>query len=130
MTLHARGDFEVSVTPTADTPESAASMRLSIVKKFTGDFVGTGRGEMWTADTHAQGSGGYVAIEKVEGTLHGKSGSFIMMHQGTMRAGANFDLRIVIVPDSGKGEMASITGTAKIIIADGKHSYEFDYQLD
>jgi hypothetical protein len=130
MTQHARGDFEVNVAPVGDTEGSVAAARLSIDKRFSGDLVGTSKGEMWTADTTVKNSGGYVAIEKIEGKLGERRGAFIVMHQGTMQAGGNFDLRIVVVPDSATGELTGLLGTMKILIApDGKHSYELDYTL-
>jgi uncharacterized protein DUF3224 len=76
-----------------------------------------------------QGSGGHVAIEHVSGKLKGRNGSFILLHQGTMRRGADFNIIITVVPDSGTGQLAGLTGKMAIIITDGKHSYEFDYTL-
>jgi hypothetical protein len=38
-------------------------------------------------------------------------------------------LTVSVVPDSGTGEFAGITGAMNIIIADGKHSYGFAYTL-
>ncbi len=83
---------------------------------------------MLTGGTDVKGSAGYVAIERVTGTLHGKSGSFILQHSGTLTRGAP-QLTITVVPDSGTGELAGLAGTMMIIIADGKHSYEFEYTL-
>ena len=77
----------------------------------------------------SKGSGGFVAIEQVSGTLRGRSGSFALLHQGTMKRGADFKLAIVVVPDSGTGQLAGLAGTMSIVIADGKHSYELDYTL-
>jgi hypothetical protein len=84
---------------------------------------------MWTADTGTKGSAGYVAIEKVEGTLAGRRGGFTLLHQGTMRRGGEFDLAVVVVPDSGTGQLAGLAGKMAIVIAAGKHSYELDYTL-
>ena len=38
-------------------------------------------------------------------------------------------LTVTVVPDSGTGELAGISGTFLIKIEDGKHHYEFDYAL-
>lgn len=129
MSQRASGTFEVKVTPVADTQGSIAAGRLSIDKSLHGDLEGTSRGEMWTADTSVEGSAGYVAIEKVEGALRGRKGTFTLLHQGTMRQGGDFQLAIVVVPDSGTGELAGLAGRMAIAIADGQHSYAFDYTL-
>lgn len=129
MSQHARGTFEVQVTPAADTEGSVASARLSLAKTFQGDLAGTGRGEMWTADSTVEGSAGYVAIEKFDGTLRGRSGTFTLLHQGTMQRGGNFVLTIVVVPDSGTGELAGLAGKMSIDMSGGKHAYELDYAL-
>jgi hypothetical protein len=75
-----------------------------------------------------KGSAGYVAIEKVTGKLHGRAGTFVLQHTGTMNRGAQ-KLSITVVPDSGTGELVGLSGKMNIIIAGGKHSYEFDYSL-
>jgi hypothetical protein len=101
---------------------------MSIDKQFHGDIEGTSKGQMLTAMTEVKGSAGYVAIERVSGTLHGRRGSFALQHTGIMNRGAP-QLSITVVPDSGTGQLAGITGKFDIKIADGKHSYEFDYTL-
>ncbi len=131
VTTHARGTFEVKLTPqpSDDKTEDADLGRMTIEKQWHGDFEGTSKGQMLTAGTGVKGSsGGYVAIEKVSGTLHGRSGSFILQHSGTMTRGAA-QLVIAVVPDSGTGQLAGLAGTMTIRIADGKHSYDFEYTL-
>jgi len=131
MTSHASGTFEVKVKPLPNDEkvDGLTVGRLSLDKQFKGDLEGTSKGEMMTADTSVQGSAGYVAIERVSGTLRGRSGTFVLLHQGTMNRGGDFKLSVVVVPDSGTGQLAGLTGTMAIIITDGKHSYELDYTL-
>jgi hypothetical protein len=131
MTGHASGTFEVKVKPLpADEKVAGLTVgRLSIDKQLAGDLEGTTKGEMMTAETSVDGSGGYVAIERVDGTLRGRKGTFVLLHQGTMKRGGDFKLIITVVPDSGTGQLVGLTGTMAIIIKDGKHSYEFDYTL-
>ena len=130
MTERAKGMFEVKVTPvTDDAKETVASGRLAVAKTYHGDLDGSGTGEMWTVDTGVQGSGGYVAIERVRGTLHGRRGAFVLLHQGTMRHGGDFKMRLIVVPDSGTEQLEGLSGSMSILIADGKHSYEFEYAL-
>lgn len=125
MTTHASGTFEVKLTPQA---EEASLGRLSIDKQFHGDLEATSKGQMLTAGTAVKGSAGYVAIERVSGTLQGRSGSFVLQHSGTMTRGVP-QLTITVVPDSGTGQLAGLSGKMAIDIADGKHSYAFDYAL-
>jgi hypothetical protein len=101
---------------------------MSFNKRFAGDLVGTSRGEMLSAQTDVKGSAGYVAIEKVVGTLAGHKGSFVFQHSGIMDHG-KLQSTIVVVPDSGTEELAGIAGNFRIDIKDGKHFYEFEYTL-
>jgi Protein of unknown function (DUF3224) len=130
MTQIARGSFAVKLAPLTfeALPNGAKLGRMSIDKQISGDLVATTVGQMLSAGTEIKGSAGYVAIERVEGTLHGKQGSFVLQHTGTMNRGAP-SLSVTVVPDSGTGELLGLAGDFKIIIADGKHSYEFSYTL-
>jgi Protein of unknown function (DUF3224) len=101
---------------------------MSIDKKFHGDLEATSKGEMLTAVTQVKGSAGYVAIERVSGTLHGRSGTFVLQHTGTATRGAH-QLSVTVVPDSGTGQLVGLAGTMTIHNADGKHSYDFEYTL-
>lgn len=125
---HARGTFEVKLTPQPVDGDAPAVGRMSIEKQFHGDLEAVSHGQMLAAATGVKGSAGYVAIEQVTGTLHGLNGTFVLQHSGTMTRGAP-RLSISVVPDSGTGELAGISGTMAIIITDGKHSYDFEYSL-
>ena len=83
---------------------------------------------MLSAGTDVTGSAGYVAIEQVTGTLHGRSGAFVLQHTGTMTRGTP-SLSITVVPDSATGALAGLTGTMAIVMTGGTHAYEFDYAL-
>lgn len=130
MTTHATGPFEVKLQPlqSYDQTEGTTAARMSIDKQFSGDLDATSKGEMLIAGTATKGSAGYVAIETVTGTLNGRKGTFMLQHSATMNRGTPA-LSVTVVPDSGTGELAGITGTLNIIIDAGKHSYEFDYEL-
>ena len=133
MSQHAKGPFDVKLNPQPlaleDDGEGAARGRMSLDKRYHGDLDATAKGEVLTAMSGTQGSAGYVAIEKVAGTLGGRAGTFALQHSATMTRGAP-DLRIIVVPDSGTGALAGLTGAMKIVIAEGgKHFYEFDYEL-
>ncbi|HLA94697.1 MAG TPA: DUF3224 domain-containing protein, partial [Pyrinomonadaceae bacterium] len=124
------GTFEVKVTPlpAEDNIGDPSIGRLSLEKQFSGDIVATSKGQMLGIGTDVKESGGYVAAEKVNGSISGKKGAFSLQHTGTMQGG-KFDLNIMIVPDSGTGELVGIKGTMKIIIEGGKHFYELNYTL-
>ena len=130
MSSIAKGSFTVDLKPLPepDVADGVTLGRMSLEKRFEGDLVASGKGQMLTAVTAVQGSAGYVAIERVTGTLHGKGGSFVFQHSGTVAGGAQ-QLSITVVPDSGTGELAGISGAFRIQIVEGRHFYEFEYQL-
>ena len=127
---HARGEFDVKVTPLAlaGPAEDSTLGRMSIEKEFRGDLVASGSGQMLTAMTGVQGSAAYVAIERVSGMLEGREGSFALQHRGAMSRGAQ-EMLVTVVPDSGTGELAGISGTLHIIIEGKEHRYDFEYSL-
>lgn len=126
----ASGTFEVTMAPqsTDEHAEGGPLARLSLEKRFRGELDATSRGEMLSAGTHVKGSAGYVAIERVSGALAGRRGTFALQHFGVMTRGVP-ELRIIVVPDSGTGELMGLAGTLAIEIANGKHSYVLDYTL-
>ncbi len=127
VTDHAHGTFEVKVQPLAPAPAEGL-MRLSIDKQLHGDLEATSRGEMLSGGDPKAGSAGYVAMEVVTGKLKGKSGSFALQHSATMDASGQ-RMQITVVPGTSTGELKGITGTFTIIIANGQHSYSFEYAL-
>jgi hypothetical protein len=131
MTTNASGTFDVTMSPQPpyDTAEGASLSRVSINKQFRGDLEASSTVEMLSAVTEVKGSAGYVAIERVTGTLHGRKGSFVLQHTGTMTRG-KAELTVSVVPDSGTAGLKGIAGKMTIDIADGKHLYSFDYTLD
>jgi len=127
MSNKATGAFEVKIVPQEDRAIQMLS-RMTIDKTFHGDLEATSQGQMLAASTAIPHSAGYVAIERVEGTLHGKRGSFVLQHSATMNKGEP-TLLIHVVPDSGTGELTGLSGKLNIIMTDGKHSYELEYKL-
>jgi hypothetical protein len=131
MTRRASGTFEVKLVPQApdDYADAATLARMTLDKQFHGDLEGASKGQMLSAGTAVANSAGYVAIERVTGTLHGRMGTFILQHSGTMNRGAPA-LVVTVVPDSGTGQLVGLTGTMMIDISGGKHAYTFDYSVD
>jgi Protein of unknown function (DUF3224) len=130
MSQVAKGEFTVSLQPlTFEGVDAEAQLgRMSIDKQITGDLVAITKGQMLSAMTNTKGSAGYVAIERVSGTLNGRRGTFVLQHTAFMNRGKP-SLSIVVVPDSGTSELVGLSGDFKIIIEGGKHSYEFTYSL-
>ena len=132
MSSPAVGTFEVTMNPEPpyDADATASIGRVSIKKQFNGDLEATSSVEMIGARSLEQkGSAGYVAIERVVGTLHGRSGSFVLQHSGTMTRGKG-ELTVAVIPDTGSAELKGIAGKMTIDIIDGKHLYSFEYTLE
>ncbi len=130
VTHRASGTFEVKLNPQAPDDEVGDPTvgRMSIDKQFHGDLEATSKGQMLAVRTDVEGSAGYVAMERVTGTLHGRSGAFTLQHSGTMTRGAQ-QLSVTVVPDSCTGELVGLAGKMTIDIVDGKHFYGFKYTL-
>jgi hypothetical protein len=128
--MQATGTFEVKVVPLPadEGTDTGGFGRLSIDKIFSGGLTGTSKGQMVGAFTAVEGSAGYVALERVTGTLDGRKGSFILQHNGTMSRGTQ-SIIVKVIPDSGTEELMGLSGTMQIIIEGKKHSYVLDYSL-
>lgn len=128
--MRASGKFEVKLAPLEpyNRAPDAGLGRMSIDKVFEGDLQATSRGEMLSAGSPQSGSAGYVAVERVTGTLHGRRGSFALQHSATMHRGTS-SLSITVVPGSGTGGLQGLSGAMNVVISGGGgHSYEFDYE--
>ncbi len=126
---HATGSFEVTVVPAEDSGVAAlTASRWTITKTYAGSLAATAHAVMLSAGDPKAGSAGYAAIERVDGTLDGRQGGFALVHIATMDRGAQ-DMRVAVVPGSGTGALAGITGTLKIHIVNGRHLYDLDYDL-
>lgn len=128
--MRATGTFDVKLAPLPfrDDVAGAPLGRMSLDKRFHGDLDAGSKGEMLSAGAPATGSAGYVAVELVSGTLHGRGGTFILQHSATMARGVG-RMTIVVVPSSGTGDLAGIEGSMTIEIDGGRHSYIFEYTL-
>lgn len=130
MTTTLEGPFHVRMTPEAlahaDAPALLGRFRLD--KRYEGGLDAFGAGEMLAARTTVEGSAGYVAIERVTGTLDGRRGSFVLQHSGVMERGMK-RLFLEVVPDSGTGELVGLSGRMGIDIAGGEHFYRFEFSL-
>ncbi len=126
MDGHASGGFDVEMKP--EPSADPAVGRFSLVKRFHGDLQADSNGAMLTVRTATEGSAGYVAMERVVGTLDRRTGSFALQHSGTMERGRAV-LSLTVVPDSGTEALTGIAGSMSIEVNDGKHAYVFRYTL-
>ena len=128
--MNVKGTFEITMTaePPFDTVDGVALARATFDKRFAGPLDATSKVTMLSARTPVDGSAGYVAIERVTGTLSGRRGTFVLQHCGTMNRGAR-TLTVTVVPDSGTGELAGISGRMEIQMVEGKHLYELEFEL-
>lgn len=124
------GTFDVSVTPepSLDEADGVVLARMTIDKRFHGPLDGVGCVHMTSARTPVAESAGYVAVEKIDGTLEGRRGSFVALHTGVMERGEQ-SLSITIVPDSGTGQLQGISGRMAVDIVDGRHHYTLTYEV-
>jgi hypothetical protein len=129
MTNKISGEFEVKLVPQTDEANKEQILgRMTIEKTFTGELNAHSKGQMLSAGTEIKGSAGYVALEKVSGKVIDLEGTFILQHNATMNRGAPY-LNIVVVPDSGTGQLVGLEGIMTIRIENGKHFYDFEYKL-
>ena len=126
-TAHGTFDVSMEAEPPFLEQDGIKLNRNAIRKEFSGDVAGTSEAQMVAAYTATPGSAGYVAIEHFSGSVDGKSGSFVLQHSGLMDRG-EAALTVTIVPDSGTGELAGISGTLEIDNDAGEHSYVLEYE--
>ncbi len=122
----AQGTFDVQVAPTGHPPDESLQS-LSLTKTYHGDLEATSRGEMLASGGPPSTSGGYVAMERVTGTLAGRKGSFSAMQLGSMSSGAAPQITMEIVPGSGTADLTGLYGTLTIAITAGQHHYTIHY---
>ncbi len=130
MAAQVSGTFEVQLNPQKPEAEigDPTIARLALDKQFHGALEASSKGQMLSVGTAVEGSAAYVALERVSGSLDGRSGTFALQHLGIMTRGVP-QLTITVVPDSGTGQLAGIAGNMAINIVDGSHFYTFEYSL-
>lgn len=130
MSEIAQGTFEITASrqPPYDSADGLVLGRTSFVKSFVGGLEASSTVEMLSAGTPTKGSAVYVALERVNGKLAGKTGNFVLVHYGIMNRGTP-SLRLEVAPDSGTGELVGLKGQLQIEIKEGQHFYRFEYSL-
>lgn len=129
--MQAKGEFDVTRTPqgSLDMGDGVEIGHMRFDKQFRGSLEATSVVHMLAAMSPVDGSGAYVAIERINGTLDGHSGSFLAQHNGILDRGAP-SLDLTVVPDSGTDALTGLRGRISIDIVEGAHFYTFDYTLD
>jgi hypothetical protein len=112
-----------------DEADGAKLSRASLTKTFHGDLEGTSSAELLVAIAQ-ESSRAYVGIERIQGRLNELEGSFVVQHNATGTRGDDRAV-VTVVPDSGTGDFAGLSGTFTICAEDdGSHSYDFAYEMD
>ncbi len=130
MSQQIKGEFDVkrSMEPACDMGDGVEAGHFRFDKRFHGDLDASSVVHMLAVITAVEGSAGYVAIERVIGSVLGREGTFFLQHNGIMKRGVP-TLALSVVPDSGTGKLEGISGEMRIDIVDGKHFYTFDFDV-
>lgn len=128
--MQAKGEFEVTRIPQEELEigEGATIGHSRFDKRFRGGLQATSVVHMLALMTPVQGSGAYVAVERIEGALDGRTGSFFVQHNGIMDRGEP-SLDITVIPDSGTDQLTGLRGRMRIDVSEGRHAYSFDYEI-
>ncbi|GAA1592298.1 MULTISPECIES: DUF3224 domain-containing protein [Kribbella] len=97
---------EAAYDEPADGPKLT---RVTITKTYRGILEGKGVADVLTAQGAA--GAGFVASERVSGTLDGRAGTFVIQHGG-LAEGDQQSTYGSVVPGSGTGALAGLTGEA------------------
>ena len=131
MAQQVKGEFEVKRSPEdpCDMGDGVVAGHFRFDKRFHGALDAVSVVNMLAVGTAVPGSAGYVAVERLSGSLQGRAGTFFLQHSGIMDRGTP-SLSLQVVPDSGTDELTGLSGRMAIDIVDGKHYYTFDCSLD
>ena len=129
-TLRGKGTFEVKPTfePPFDTRPGAKIGRATFEKVFQGPLSAESHVDMLSATSEVQGSAGYVALERIVGSIEGKQGSFVVQHSATMDRGVP-SMTLTVVPDTATGTLTGLRGSMAIDVVEGEHFYTLDFTL-
>lgn len=134
--MRAAGTFTVETfAPTELMSDPAVSTGVPVsvsrmVKSFQGEIAGRSATLFTAAYDQAADIGTYVAMESFEGSLHGRDGTFNFAHSATTSGSDRSAEFLTIVPASGTGGLAGISGAGGLTIdADGTHRIWLDYEI-
>jgi hypothetical protein len=134
--MHARGTFTVDSSVPVALPDDLITAGLTtgvlvFAKTYTGDIEGRSSTIFTSAYDPATGVGTYVALETVDGTVGGHAGCFTFLHSASTTGADRTAETFRIVPSSGTGHLAGISGDGGLAIDDdGTHRIWLDYEID
>lgn len=131
MPKTAEGTFEVTAwdeKPFAQIGDGGKLTKASVKAKLDGDIIGEATTE-WLMCYTSESNATYVGFQKVDGTLDGRKGSFVVETDGIFD-GKKARGAWSIVPGSGTGGLAGISGEATFDSPKGtKASFSLEYDL-
>ena len=125
-TAHGPMEVKMDFEPPFLDQDGMKLNRCVVGKEYSGAMSGAAEAQMLAAFTDTPGSAAYVAIEHFTGSVDGRAGSLVLQHTGVMNRG-DARLTVIIVPDSGTGALAGISGTMQIDNDEGSHTYTLEY---
>lgn len=131
MTTHAKGTIEMKQwdeKPYSEVEGAPNLARASVHNDFHGDIEGAGTLE-YLLTYRADGSAGYIGVERVVGSLAGRTGSFVLQESGAFENGAATSTWS-IVPGSGTGELTGLRGAGGFVARHGDSASPFTLDYD
>jgi hypothetical protein len=132
MKAHAKGTFQLKDWGEKSFNEMNGMPKLtraSVIKSYQGDITGEGKLEylmMYRDD----GSASFVGLERVVGSVGGRSGSFVFQHTGTFKRGVA-TVALIVVPGSGTGDLHGLRGEGGFAVGhQGPYSITLDYDFE
>ncbi|MBW4720348.1 DUF3224 domain-containing protein [Saccharothrix obliqua] len=111
-----------------ESPDGMKFSRASVTKTFTGDLEGSSRAQFLFA--YGQGGAGYVGHERLDVTVNGSRGTFVLQHQAVGLISDEGGAEWHIVPGTGTEDLAGIQGTATMRkLPDGGHTFTLTYDI-
>jgi hypothetical protein len=129
---HATGRIDVKSyepQPYEEVEEGPKLVEIQVTETFSGDIEGEGVVRFLQA-IREDGSASFVGIERVSGSVGGRSGTFLLQDAGTLE-GSTVKGEWSVVPGSGTGELAGLRGEGGFEADLGQHaSITLDYWFD
>jgi hypothetical protein len=113
---------------TYDGDEPGKLTLATVEQKFAGDIAGNGT-VRWLMAYLADGTARFVGMQRIEGTVAGRRGSFVLETAGDFD-GQMARWTVTVIAGSGTGELAGLAGTGSFGAEHGPEAtYEIDYEL-
>ena len=123
-------DVRTFVPTPYDEPDDGPSLvRIHVEETFAGDVTGEGVVDFLQV-LLADASASFVGIERVTGSLAGRTGTFVLQDAGTLADGEVTGTWFV-VPGSGTGELSGLRGEGGFTAVAGQHAkIHLDYWFE